>query len=137
MWHKTYFVVFLATLTFSATALANTNPPKVVLILIDDTGWRDVGFAGNTFVETPNIDRLAREGIQFTQAYASAPRPIEKNPAYDPAVGNQRSGGKQKGGQKGGGQKGGREKMQQLQAIHHGKVSLTGLRRHRSVFGQG
>ena len=38
-------------------------PLNVVLILIDDMGWRDVGFAGNTFVETPNIDRLAREGI--------------------------------------------------------------------------
>ncbi len=48
-------------------------PPNVVLILIDAMGWRDVGFAGNTFVETPNIDRLAREGILFTHAYASAP----------------------------------------------------------------
>jgi arylsulfatase A-like enzyme len=49
------------------------SPPNVVFILIDDMGWRDVGFAGNTFVETPCIDRLASEGIRFTQAYASAP----------------------------------------------------------------
>ena len=48
-------------------------PPNVVLILMDDMGWRDVGFAGNDFVETPNLDRLASEGIRFTQAYASAP----------------------------------------------------------------
>ena len=44
-------------------------PPNVVLILMDDMGWRDVGFAGNDFVETPNLDRLAGEGIRFTQAY--------------------------------------------------------------------
>jgi arylsulfatase A-like enzyme len=48
-------------------------PPNVILILMDDMGWRDVGFAGNDFVETPNLDRLAKEGIRFTQAYASAP----------------------------------------------------------------
>ena len=52
---------------------SNARPPNIVFILIDDMGWRDVGFAGNTFVETPHIDRLADEGIQFTQAYASAP----------------------------------------------------------------
>lgn len=52
---------------------ANKRPPNIVFILIDDMGWRDVGFAGNTFVETPHIDRLADEGIRFTQAYASAP----------------------------------------------------------------
>ena len=46
---------------------------NVVLILIDDMGWRDVGFAGNKFVETPHIDRLANEGLVFSQAYSSAP----------------------------------------------------------------
>lgn len=48
-------------------------PPNIIFILVDDMGWRDVGFAGNTFIETPHIDRLAREGLHFTQAYASAP----------------------------------------------------------------
>ncbi|MEZ6031819.1 MAG: sulfatase [Planctomycetaceae bacterium] len=56
----------------NATTLS-AAPPNIVFILIDDMGWRDVGFAGNAFVETPHIDRIAREGIQFTQAYASAP----------------------------------------------------------------
>ncbi len=36
-------------------------------------GWRDVGFMGNRFVETPHIDRIAKSGLVFTQAYASAP----------------------------------------------------------------
>lgn len=47
--------------------------PNVVLILMDDMGWRDVGFMGNEFVETPHLDRLASRGLVFTQAYASAP----------------------------------------------------------------
>lgn len=49
------------------------RPPNVVLILMDDMGWRDVGFMGNEFVETPHLDRLAKRGLVFTQAYASAP----------------------------------------------------------------
>jgi len=56
----------------SAAAEAR-RPPNVILILMDDMGWRDVGFMGNTFVETPHLDRLAKRGIMFTQAYASAP----------------------------------------------------------------
>jgi arylsulfatase A-like enzyme len=47
--------------------------PNIILILMDDMGWRDVGFMGNKFVETPNIDRLAAKGLVFTQAYANAP----------------------------------------------------------------
>jgi len=54
-------------------AADRTRPPNVILILMDDMGWRDVGFAGNTFVETPHIDRLAKSGLVFTQSYASAP----------------------------------------------------------------
>ncbi|MCK5820596.1 MAG: sulfatase [Bacteroidales bacterium] len=39
---------------------------------IDDMGWRDVGFMGSEYYETPNLDALAAEGMIFTQAYASA-----------------------------------------------------------------
>lgn len=57
-----------------AVALAaRDRPPHVVMILADDLGWRDVGFMGNGFVETPHLDALARTGVVFTQAYASAP----------------------------------------------------------------
>ena len=52
---------------------AERRQPNVILILIDDMGWRDVGFMGNRFVETPALDALARGGLVFTQAYASAP----------------------------------------------------------------
>ena len=52
---------------------AERRQPNVILILMDDMGWRDVGFMGNSFVETPALDALARGGLVFTQAYASAP----------------------------------------------------------------
>ncbi len=44
-----------------------------MLILIDDMGWKDFGEAGSVYYETPNIDRLATEGIRFTKGYSSAP----------------------------------------------------------------
>jgi arylsulfatase A-like enzyme len=47
--------------------------PNLVCIVADDLGWRDIGCFGSPFYETPNIDRLAREGTRFTDAYASAP----------------------------------------------------------------
>ncbi len=47
--------------------------PNVLFILIDDLGWRDVSCYGSEFYETPHIDALAREGMLFTDAYASCP----------------------------------------------------------------
>lgn len=44
--------------------------PNIVFVLVDDLGWRDVGFAGSRYYRTPHIDRLAAEGRVFTQAYA-------------------------------------------------------------------
>ncbi len=48
-----------------------TNKPNIVLIFIDDMGYADVGCFGATDYQTPNIDRLANEGIRFTDFYAS------------------------------------------------------------------
>ena len=49
------------------------RPPNVVLILADDLGWRDTAVYGSAFYETPNIDRLASEGMRFSDAYAASP----------------------------------------------------------------
>jgi arylsulfatase A-like enzyme len=49
------------------------KPTNVVLFLVDDMGWADLGCYGDTFHETPEADRLAREGMRFTNAYAGAP----------------------------------------------------------------
>ena len=45
--------------------------PNVVFFLVDDMGWRDVGCFGSPFYDTPNIDRLAKQGVKFTNAYAT------------------------------------------------------------------
>jgi len=69
-------ITLVATVCWTASVAAaadRSRPPNVILILMDDMGWRDVGFTGNTFAETPHIDSLARKGIVFRQAYASAP----------------------------------------------------------------
>jgi len=56
-----------------AFAQPAARPPNIVFILIDDLGWADLGCYGNRFHETPNIDRLAQQGVRFTDAYAAAP----------------------------------------------------------------
>ena len=47
--------------------------PNFVFILLDDLGWRDLGCYGSSYYETPHLDRLAAEGMRFTDAYASCP----------------------------------------------------------------
>ena len=47
------------------------RPPNVILILVDDMGWTDLGYAGSDLYESPNIDRLASQGIRFTDAYSA------------------------------------------------------------------
>lgn len=47
--------------------------PNVIVILVDDLGWKDLGCSGSTFYETPSIDALAKSGTRFTHAYAPHP----------------------------------------------------------------
>lgn len=54
-----------------ATAQSRQRP-NIVLVLADDLGWKDVGWQGSDFYETPNLDRLAKAGMVFSQAYAGA-----------------------------------------------------------------
>jgi arylsulfatase A-like enzyme len=49
------------------------SKPNFVFFLLDDMGWKDLGCFGSTFYETPNIDRLAAQGMRFTNAYAACP----------------------------------------------------------------
>ncbi len=51
---------------------ADRGGPNVVLITADDLGWRDISSYGNADVETPNIDRLAAEGMRFSRAFVVA-----------------------------------------------------------------
>jgi arylsulfatase A-like enzyme len=47
--------------------------PNIILILTDDLGVGDIGCYGGKFAPTPNLDRMAREGIRFTQYYSASP----------------------------------------------------------------
>src|SRR3546814_714157 len=58
---------------FSGTHAVDGDRPNILIILADDLGWGDLGCYGNAQVVTPHLDRLAREGMRFTQAYAPAP----------------------------------------------------------------
>jgi len=57
----------------SAGGEKNTEKPNIVLILADDLGYNDLGCYGQKIIETPNIDALARNGIQFTNYYSGSP----------------------------------------------------------------
>ena len=52
---------------------ARASRPNILYIMIDDLGWMDLACQGSTEYHTPNIDRLARQGMRFTDAYAAAP----------------------------------------------------------------
>lgn len=59
-------------LVLCATLLtAQDRPPNVVLMLVDDMGWTDIGCGGSKYYETPNIDQLAKDGMRFTDAYSA------------------------------------------------------------------
>ena len=58
---------------FSILSFAKDRKPNVIFVLADDLGWAELGCYGNSFNETPHLDKLAKQGIRFTHAYAAAP----------------------------------------------------------------
>ena len=50
-----------------------SEKPNIIFVLCDDMGWGDLGCYGQQYISTPNIDRMAREGMQFMQAYCGSP----------------------------------------------------------------
>lgn len=71
---RTWFVCVIAVLiaTFTSASLEAARP-NIVVIMADDLGWMDLGVQGNPVVDTPYLDRLAAEGMRFTDGYAAAP----------------------------------------------------------------
>ncbi|MEM6331793.1 MAG: sulfatase-like hydrolase/transferase [Planctomycetota bacterium] len=59
------------TLTATARPAAADRPPNLIVILSDDQGYRDAGFNGSKDIPTPHIDRIANEGVRFTNGYVS------------------------------------------------------------------
>ena len=64
--------IVATSVSFGCDAADEPRPPNVVLVNVDDLGWRDVGCYGSPTHETPNIDALCAEGAVFTNAYAAA-----------------------------------------------------------------
>ncbi|NHE57899.1 sulfatase [Cyclobacterium plantarum] len=69
----TFLLVLLPSVGHLQAAPAADKPPNILFILVDDLGYHDLGYTGSRFYETPHIDKLAHEGMVFTQAYAASP----------------------------------------------------------------
>lgn len=72
---KKFRITFLLTVIivfFSCSGEKNKNKPNIIILLVDDAGYADFGFMGSKDLQTPNIDKLAKNGIIFTDAHVSA-----------------------------------------------------------------
>ena len=70
--HQAYrLLIFIFLLYFTACS-ENTDRPNIIIINIDDLGWKDVGYMGTGFYNTPHIDQLAELGTIYTKGYAAA-----------------------------------------------------------------
>lgn len=66
------FLYLLAPLSIARAGSPSSEQPNVLFIFLDDYGWRDCGFMGTDFYETPHLDAIAKRGMIFTNAYAAA-----------------------------------------------------------------
>ena len=69
---KILTLIFLTTFIFCQTIDYKEEKPNIVLIMADDLGWTDLSFMGSNYYQTPNIDKLAKSGMIFYNAYAAA-----------------------------------------------------------------
>jgi arylsulfatase A len=68
-----FLVLAVCAMTCSGASAANETRPNIVVILTDDLGWGDLGSYGHPHIKTPNLDRLAADGIRFTSFYSASP----------------------------------------------------------------
>ena len=61
--------ILASSLSYAASKQVET--PNIVIFFIDDFGWKDLGCYGSTFYQTPNIDKIAANGVRFTNAYSA------------------------------------------------------------------
>lgn len=73
--HAVCVLLLMALLGGSAASLAAATPqrPNILVVLVDDMRWDEFGAAGHPVVATPSIDRLAREGVRFTESFVTTP----------------------------------------------------------------
>jgi arylsulfatase A-like enzyme len=71
--YRSAITVGVVLLVAGASRAGETDRPNVIVVLVDDFGWGDPSCYGNTMAKTPHMDRLAKEGVRFTQGYVAAP----------------------------------------------------------------
>jgi arylsulfatase A-like enzyme len=69
--HLIIVLTALPVLAAEGRAAEKPRPPNVIVVLIDDLGWSDLGCTGSDLYQTPHIDRLAARGMRFTSAYSA------------------------------------------------------------------
>src|SRR5947207_2891803 len=67
----TFAITLIVSAVVPVSGAVAAQSPNIIFILADDLGWRDLGCYGSTFYETPALDRLAGQGLRFTDAYAA------------------------------------------------------------------
>ena len=70
---KQLFIIFVLCQPLLILTADQTARPNIVFVLVDDLGWSDLACYGNRWHETPNLDRLAADGMRFTNGYSPAP----------------------------------------------------------------
>lgn len=73
MSRQAFILLFLTSLVTVRSALLAGQPPNVIIILTDDLGWADLSSYGARRIDTPQLDRMAAEGVRFTDYYAPTP----------------------------------------------------------------
>ncbi len=73
MFNRTLLIIFLLSIASLLPAQQVSKQPNIIVIIADDLGWADLQCYGSTFYETPVLNKLATQGIQFTNGYASCP----------------------------------------------------------------
>ena len=78
IWFRILLMYLLLAFPVAATGqrspgTVNRRQPNIVFILIDDLRWDELGCVGHPFLKTPNIDRIAREGALFRNAFTTTP----------------------------------------------------------------
>lgn len=66
-------MALMACNTASVKEAEQTKRPNIIVVLVDDMRWDEFGEAGHNYIKTPNIDRIAKEGIRFINAFSTTP----------------------------------------------------------------
>ena len=70
---QSFFLVIVCCSGFLTAISQEKKPPNIIFILTDDQRWDALGFAGNTIIQTPEMDKLAKAGTYFKNAFATTP----------------------------------------------------------------